>query len=385
MRILCFSIDLPGHLDWGGYLATATELKRRGHTLLWASGAGVEQQVATAGVEFKALPHTGWQHSIPPLSPDLSPQQRQQARQTRALQVWLDPENVLAALQSLLALADAFQPDVILSEPFAAAAALLAETQSIPLIMVGRPALPIVNSEGPASDAIRKLCGMAGVEGNYWDISRGMPRSPDLHLDFFCRPWYSDLPVIARQTVFCGGLAARHAPPSQTQKPLVLVTLGSTYANDETFFRLACEGTHMAGGQALAVTGKRAPGLLASLREAPPGRTKIEEWVAYGQVFPDLAAVVHHGGVGTTHAALVHALPQVVIPHAGDQFPQAARVTQAEVGYGIRPKDFTHESAALIISDLLSLSEFKENARALAEDMQVLGGIRTAADAVERL
>ena len=23
MRVLCTSIDLPGHLDWGGYLATA--------------------------------------------------------------------------------------------------------------------------------------------------------------------------------------------------------------------------------------------------------------------------------------------------------------------------------------------------------------------------
>ena len=49
MRILFSSAQLPGHLDWGGYLATAAALAQRGHAARWVSGAAVERQVLAAG------------------------------------------------------------------------------------------------------------------------------------------------------------------------------------------------------------------------------------------------------------------------------------------------------------------------------------------------
>jgi UDP:flavonoid glycosyltransferase YjiC (YdhE family) len=36
-------------------------------------------------------------------------------------------------------------------------------------------------------------------------------------------------------------------------------------------------------------------------------------------LFPGSAAVIHHGGAGTTHAAVAAGVPSVVIPHVGDQ------------------------------------------------------------------
>jgi UDP:flavonoid glycosyltransferase YjiC (YdhE family) len=193
--------------------------------------------------------------------------------------------------------------------------------------------------------------------------------------------------------VFCGGVPARPAPDlpaelahlADSDRPLALVTLGTTFANDETFFRLAAESVLMVGGQTLVVTGRRAPKVLASLQEAPPGRSTVVDWIDYRAVFPHLAAVVHHGGVATTHAALVHGIPQVVVPHAGDQFPQAARITQAFIGYGIRPRDFTLENVPMIVADAVYDEEFRENALELAEEMQALGGVKTAVDAVERM
>ncbi len=170
---------------------------------------------------------------------------------------------------------------------------------------------------------------------------------------------------------------------SRSDRPLALVTLGSTFGDDETFFRLAAESVQMVGGNALVVTGRRTPQLLASLEQAPPGRSTVTDWIDYQAVFPHLTAVIHHGGVATTHAALVHGIPQVVVPHAGDQFPQAARITQAQVGYGIRPRDFTLENAPMIVADAVHDPEFKENALALAEEMRALGGVKTAVAAVE--
>jgi len=81
----------------------------------------------------------------------------------------------------------------------------------------------------------------------------------------------------------------------------------------------------------------------------------------------------------------MYGVPQVIVPHAGDQYPQAARITQAKVGYGIRPKDFDIENAPLILADILWDREFHDAALMMAEQFRKLGGRETAADAVEAL
>jgi vancomycin aglycone glucosyltransferase len=42
--------------------------------------------------------------------------------------------------------------------------------------------------------------------------------------------------------------------------------------------------------------------------------------VSHRPLFPRVAAVVHHGGAGTTAAATRAGRPQVVVPHLFDQF-----------------------------------------------------------------
>lgn len=381
-RLLCFAVDLPGHLDWGGYLTTTQALARRGHAVLWAGGEAVRPRIAAAGLPFAPLSTTGWRHDLPPLPPDLNLAQREQARRERALAVWLDPETVGRAVAELLAVAQTFRPDAILIEPFAAAGVLLAEKLDLPLVVVGRPALPPATADAgvpPAvATAVTRLCETVGVLGRYWDLRRGLPTSPRLHLDFFCRPWYADLPAIGAQTVFCGGLPASRRKRDR-RSSTVLITLGSTFRDDPAFFRLAAQAVLGAGARALVVTGGQGdvPGL--------PTGCEVVSWVDYGTVFPRLAAVVHHGGVATTHAALVYGVPQLVVPHAGDQAVQAGRVTQAGVGYGIRPRDFNAATATPLVKSLLTDPGFRVAAQHWAQEMHALGGIETAVAAVEEV
>jgi UDP:flavonoid glycosyltransferase YjiC (YdhE family) len=42
--------------------------------------------------------------------------------------------------------------------------------------------------------------------------------------------------------------------------------------------------------------------------------------------------VVHHAGAGTTHAAAAAAIPQVAVPHVGDQLYWADRIRRLGVG-----------------------------------------------------
>jgi vancomycin aglycone glucosyltransferase len=54
--------------------------------------------------------------------------------------------------------------------------------------------------------------------------------------------------------------------------------------------------------------------------------------VSHARLFPRTAAVVHHGGAGTTHNAARAGVPQIVVPHLLDQFYFARRVHELGVG-----------------------------------------------------
>jgi len=54
--------------------------------------------------------------------------------------------------------------------------------------------------------------------------------------------------------------------------------------------------------------------------------------VSHARLFARVAAVVHHGGAGTTHTAARAGVPQIAIPHVLDQFYFARRVHELGVG-----------------------------------------------------
>jgi len=121
--------------------------------------------------------------------------------------------------------------------------------------------------------------------------------------------------------------------------PPLYVGYGSPGAQDA---QLASQA--MAG--ALRQTGLRAvfgvppaefpPGL-------PPGQAIRIDAVAHSMLFPRCAAAVHHGGAGTTAAALRAGIPSLVLPRAADQFFWGRRV-QA-LGAGPVPIPQSHLSA----------------------------------------
>jgi hypothetical protein len=78
-------------------------------------------------------------------------------------------------------------------------------------------------------------------------------------------------------------------------------------------------------------------------------------WLDYDHLFPRLSAVVHHGRMGTTHAAVLHGVPRVIVPHAADQGLHAqraetngARLTVThDAGFRIRARNLSAAFAGL--------------------------------------
>ncbi len=101
--------------------------------------------------------------------------------------------------------------------------------------------------------------------------------------------------------------------------------------------------------------------------------------VNHTKLFPRVAAIVHHGGAGTTTTAARAGRAQVIIPHNYDQFYWAHRVQQLGVGVsGPMRDDLTVDNLVQALSECLR-PEVTTRAQALAGRME-LHGARIAAE-----
>lgn len=161
----------------------------------------------------------------------------------------------------------------------------------------------------------------------------------------------------------------------------------------------------LAGGQAPIVFGfgsmpappEVGPGLVAAARAIGRRALVSRGWaglaideaddaLAIGEVdqralFPRVAAVVHHGGAGTTATAARAGVPQLVVPMFGDQLYWAHRVRALGVGSSIPPAALADKSALASALRAVLDPAVADRARALAATLTDEG----AALAAQRL
>ncbi len=113
-----------------------------------------------------------------------------------------------------------------------------------------------------------------------------------------------------------------------------------------------------------------------------PEEIFILDSAPHAWLFPRMAAVIHHGGAGTTAAGLRAGVPSIVIPVANDQFAWGRRVF--ELGVGSEPiarKRLTAEKLSDAILTALT-DEVKENAKDLGIKIQSENGASVAAQII---
>jgi len=403
-KIWFTSAPLPGHLDWGGLLATAQFLRAQGHDVTWVSEARLGELVARADLPFAAVEHSGWRWPPPPLPTPTSfvNQDLITLRFRRALDTWLSEDLVAQGAESLAALAQqAGAPDVIVTDPFLASAALAAEVLGVPLVVGGWASGPPVDEDEllyqqrrlgheavERLDRLRARFGIAGV--NFAGELAPSVQSPHLHISYFHRYWHQGEEVLP-QTEFVGGRAAAPQGPAPAWlsaippgERLGLVTLGSTFTGDLDFLARGAQAVAAAGMIPIVVIGYNPipPEQKDDFKASLPGGTRLINWVDYGHVFPRLAVIVHHGGMGTTHAAIVHAVPQVIAPHAADQRGQARRARQAKVGLEMSFQDVRRGQLVTAVRAITSTPWVREAVDQLAANFATLGGPPRAAELI---
>ncbi len=137
---------------------------------------------------------------------------------------------------------------------------------------------------------------------------------------------------------------------------------------------------------ALAQSGQR--GILATgwgglqTRALPDTVFKIES-APHDWLFPQMAAVVHHGGAGTTAAGFRAGVPTIICPFFGDQPFWGRRVAALGVGPAPIPqKKLTVERLASTLETAVSDPQIQQRATQLGKQIRAEDGVTCAVDLI---
>ncbi len=106
----------------------------------------------------------------------------------------------------------------------------------------------------------------------------------------------------------------------------------------------------------------------------------------HSQIFPHCAAVVHHGGAGTTQATALYGKPQVIVAHIADQYFWADELRRLGVaGKRLDRRTATAQSLGAAIRHTVDSPAMAGRARLLGGQLAVEDGVGNAVAILSRL
>jgi sterol 3beta-glucosyltransferase len=240
----------------------------------------------------------------------------------------------------------------------------------------------------PAVNRMRAREGLAAIQSMIRDVWC----SPTLTLIATSPTLYPPAPDWPSQVATCGALelpsdSDSWRPPSELEQflgsgpPPVYMTTGSMAMAEkepQEIVDILSEAALLARCRAIIQTETGVNPQDASIL--------FIERVPHHLVFPRCAAIVHHGGAGTTQAASKAGRPSVIVIHACDQIYWANTLRHA----GIAPKPLFRKSVrpktlARAIRRVLDSQAMAEKAKEIGRSMQREDGVANAVRLIESL
>jgi UDP:flavonoid glycosyltransferase YjiC (YdhE family) len=113
-----------------------------------------------------------------------------------------------------------------------------------------------------------------------------------------------------------------------------------------------------------------------------------QAYAPLSQVLPQAAALVSHGGIGSCSQAMLHGVPQLMMPYAYDQFDNAGLFAGLGVGL-VLPAKADATQMALALKALLDspdvASHCREHSARMQKDMSEKPALDRACERIEAL
>jgi vancomycin aglycone glucosyltransferase len=169
------------------------------------------------------------------------------------------------------------------------------------------------------------------------------------------------------------------SPDPASASPVVYLGFGSMPTVDRAaIIRIAIELFEHHGARVIL----HSPYAEDAQAKLPPGVFSVGN-TDHTSLFPRVDLIVHHGGAGTTAAALRSGVPQLIVPHIVDQFFHGRRI--AELGVGPAPVPKPKLTTSAIARALQDRSKYRAKAQSLRSSLAAEGGAKQAADHLESL
>ncbi len=202
--------------------------------------------------------------------------------------------------------------------------------------------------------------------------------SPDRVIGMYPSWFAPGTNLFAPRLVHAGFPLADHddapfTPP--TDRPIVF-TMGTAHHHSHRFFQQASDicKTLDHPGILLSSHAENYPGSM-------PAQVRTSGYVSLQKLLPHCAAIVHHGGIGTTSQSLAAGIPQIIRPMAFDQFDNAQRVEKLGCGHSLR----RDANLLSMLGQLLTDKEMSIACAQVAKRMTKSTGAKTAADSILKL
>lgn len=367
LRVLFACVPATGHLT--PMLPLAREFARRGDEVLVASGPDVAAAVASAGLAFRRVtPGLGeWFATLAARTPGppgagLAPEHVERYFVPRLF----GEVGMTVMRDDLGTLVGEWAPDLLVFDPYAQAAPLVAAVHGVPAVrhLIGLRSDPLV------LDLVRDAVTPA------WSAAGLAPPSADPGATLAIYPPALDppLPGTAVQPLRTTPLTDRRpALPvalRQPDRPLVYATLGTSF-NEPPVFSTILAALADLPVTVLVTLGR---GRSADDLGAIPANAVVAGFLPQEAVVPHCTAVVHHGGAGTALGVLAHGLPSVVLPRGADNFAVAARMAAVGAARVVGPDELTEAAVRDAVRLVLAEPQVRSNAGHLAREIAAMPG-----------
>jgi UDP:flavonoid glycosyltransferase YjiC (YdhE family) len=169
-----------------------------------------------------------------------------------------------------------------------------------------------------------------------------------------------------------------------TPAPVIAISSGSMSGDlggrFTCFYRLCIAAVAAVGAKALVIGAPE--GVLPD--PLPDGVFAIP-YAPFARVYPRCAAIIHHGGIGTTAQGLRAGVPALVMPWGIDQFFNGDRVARIGAGQWISRDRCPPHRIARVLRALLTEDRYWERARMVAAAIAREDGVGALCNAIEGL
>jgi sterol 3beta-glucosyltransferase len=409
MRVAIHTLGTRG--DVQPYLALAVGLKAAGHEVMIAAPSQFEAFVGARGVAFAHLPGEFLALMETPEAKAAMTGSAGFAAGLKMMKLFkpIARRQLTAEWQA----AQSFQPDLIIHHPKAIAAPHIAAKLSCPAVLASplpgftptasfaSPLVPF-RSLGPLNRLTHSVMAESGgalfrkMIGE-WRVSElQLPRKPETKPKpnatlYAYSAHVVPVPPDWPDTVAVTGYwflddTDDWQPGPELQafidggEPPVYVGFGSMPGIDpQSLTTLVLEALIKAGKRGVLATGGGA------LQDFRIRDAFFIEGAPHEKLFPLMAACVHHGGAGTTGAALRAGKPSVICPFFGDQPFWAKRMQDLSVGPApVEMRQLSSDALARAITEATGTASMQQRAKGLGEAIRAEDGVASAIAFLER-